>query len=456
MSETQNTEAMVQDQNLTPAPETGAEQNETSESMESKEQIAPVATLGQQLAGDEATKVPTAETPDAQAAEEDTTESTEEEVDGTTDTPTEEELAKQTELQAKRENILAELNAGRRVELRDFRAAGFRFADMDDTLQRKETMKDSRQLLESLKVTKAFYRPIEVLPVSELIEAGHPCFKLNGKEILPDDPDYALYFARPDGKQRTIAYAKLMSDPNYKGKESEYNAPIIRCPIPVDQIETYVREIQTAAVWDEKTKRQTVVAKLGGTESGLTLMNTFMMETGMSARGAYKLIYRKEGYNKDLYEQSMRNGALADGLKASEAIIKRARGDYESLRVAFRNHGKYLKNSIAPDSIIEIYTSETEHPNEAVEAFLTFLQALQAEDFTVLDSYNSVSEKKTALLSLYNEHKENQERDPAYAALVEERVETAKNEYKAIVAKEAAEAKVASVKTTVEAKYYSI
>lgn len=88
-------------QNLTPAPQAGAEQKETSESMERTEQIAPVATLGQQLAGEEATKVPTPETPaDAPAtAEADTPESTEDMVDGTTDTPTEEELA---ELEARK------------------------------------------------------------------------------------------------------------------------------------------------------------------------------------------------------------------------------------------------------------------------------------------------------------------------------------------------------------------
>lgn len=101
MEELQNTEAMVQDQNLTSAPKTGAEQKETSESMETKEQIAPVATLGQQLAGDEATKVPTAEiSAEASAATEaDLPESAEENVDGTTNAPTEEELA---ELEARK------------------------------------------------------------------------------------------------------------------------------------------------------------------------------------------------------------------------------------------------------------------------------------------------------------------------------------------------------------------
>ncbi len=89
MDEKINSEAMVQDQNLTPAPKTGAEQKKTSESMETKEQIATVATLGQQLAGDEATKVPTPETAAAPAAESDATESTEEKVDGTTMTDVE-------------------------------------------------------------------------------------------------------------------------------------------------------------------------------------------------------------------------------------------------------------------------------------------------------------------------------------------------------------------------------
>ena len=85
MAEMQKNEA----QNL-PAPQTGVEQRETHEvNMETKEQIAPVATLGQQLAGDEATKVPTPETAAAPAAEEETPESTEEEVDGTTMTDVE-------------------------------------------------------------------------------------------------------------------------------------------------------------------------------------------------------------------------------------------------------------------------------------------------------------------------------------------------------------------------------
>ena len=96
-----NTEAMVQDQNLTHAPKAGAEQKENHEIMDSKEQDASIRTLGEQLAGEEATKVPTPETPvDAPAAaESDSPESADDKVDGTTDTPTEEELA---ELEARK------------------------------------------------------------------------------------------------------------------------------------------------------------------------------------------------------------------------------------------------------------------------------------------------------------------------------------------------------------------
>ena len=108
-------EAMVQDQNLTPAPEAGAEQKESSESMENKDQDAGIRPLGEQLAGEEATKVPAPETPDApDAPEADTTESTEEEVDGTTETPTEEELA---ELEArKHETEVCDAEAARVLE----------------------------------------------------------------------------------------------------------------------------------------------------------------------------------------------------------------------------------------------------------------------------------------------------------------------------------------------------
>lgn len=93
-----NSEATVQDPNLTTAPQAGAEQKENHEVMESKEQDAGIRTLRDQLAGNEAAKVPTTETPDAASAaatESDTHEPTEEKVDGTTDSPTEEELAEQ-------------------------------------------------------------------------------------------------------------------------------------------------------------------------------------------------------------------------------------------------------------------------------------------------------------------------------------------------------------------------
>ena len=435
MSEIKTLEEQVKDQNLTSVTENGTE---TPNEPVTKQ--APTETSDKQ---------------DAAQTESDTLESAAPAEDGTSeDAPSVEEL--EAERQSLREELLARLNAGKRVQLRDFKEAGFKFADMDDSLQRKETLKDSRQLLESLKTTKAFYRPIEILPVSEMIEAGHPCFKLDGTEITPEDPNYYLYFVRPDGKQRSIAYAKLMSDPKFKGKEKEYSVPVMRCPCEIEGIETYVREIQTAAVWDEKTKRQTVVAKLGGEESGLTLMNSFMTETGMSARGAYKLIYRKDGYKKDLYEQSMRSGTLDEKLKATGAIIKRAKEDYKSLRVAFRDHPKFLKNSMVPDCIIDIYTSETEGPNEAVKEFLTFVESLQPEDFIALDNGGSVDAKKVKLMELYASHKENLEKDPNYPALVDERVATAENEYEAAEKKAASEENAKTAKTSIEAKYYSI
>ena len=164
MSETKNPEVMVQDQNLNSTPNTGMENTEkTIEEMENTEIIPEVQTVGA-ATGSTPPSQEDVKNEDSAVNEQAPTETSDEDTvqdesdhtksaatmeDGNTDTPpTKEELEAQR--QSKRDELLALLNAGRRVQLREFRDAGFKFADMDDSLQRKETLKDSRQLLESL------------------------------------------------------------------------------------------------------------------------------------------------------------------------------------------------------------------------------------------------------------------------------------------------------------------
>lgn len=356
---------------------------------------------------------------------------------------------------SERTDLGIQLREGKEVQLRDFKSVGFKFADMDKDLQRGETKKGVNVLVASLKNAKAFYRPIELMSAREFLEAGRKVFKVDGAELLLTDPNVDLYWVRLDGKQRSIAYAKMFLEKEYVGKEGEYDVRVKLAPVDINDVDNYVREIQTATGWDEATKRQTAVAKLGMTESGLTLINKFITESKMSARAAYKLIYRKEGYKKEHYENSMRNGKVVPALQADDALIKRALNDYGCFKVAFREHPELFKNSAAVDALLSVNGSVSENPKEEVANFLRFLLQLRETDFASISSKKAVTEKEAEFLRLFKEFKENLSSDPSFSSTVDKRIEEAEKQYKEIV-KIAENYKAAEkVKKTTEEKYFT-
>ena len=151
----------------------------------------------------------------------------------------------------------------------------------------------------------------------------------------------------------------------------------------------------------------------------------------MTARGAYKLIFRKDGYNKRLYEETSFTGILHPALNASPEVAKRAEGDYKSLKLAFRHHPQYLKNSAAVDVLIDVFTSATENPNEAVSMYFEFLISLLDSDFEKLDAAKSVPEKKQVLHALFDDFKKIYP-DPEYRKEILERIEAAKKDYETL------------------------
>lgn len=334
-----------------------------------------------------------------------------------------------TTIEARRQEIRQTLQAHKEVQLVDFLEAGFLFGDMPKTMQRGETKKNVSELRKSLERTKRFFRPIELTAARDFIEAGLGSVqRLDGSIVTLDDPDVDLIYVRPDGKQRSCAYAKLFTMKEFKGKEREYDVRVKLCEIPAEELPEYVREIQTASVWDEKTKRQVTVETF--TEpSGLTMMDACINESGMSARGAYKLIYRREGYKKSLYDDSLANGKLHDSFHADTNLLERAKRDYMAFKVAFRSSPEYFKNSAAVDALIEVYTQETQDPNGAVENYLNFLQAMQTSDWNEMATVKTPAEKKTKFLELFNTHKAKMSEGAAYAGVVEERVKAARREY---------------------------
>ena len=179
--------------------------------------------------------------------------------------------------------VKKQLADGEEVQLVEFMRAGLRFADMPASLQRAETKKNVSNLEKSLVRAKGFYRPIEVKPAKDFIEAGLGTpLRLDGTPVNIDDEDIDTLYVRPDGKQRSCAAANYFSKKCNKGKEKEFDIRVKMCPAPIAELPTYIREIQTASVWDEKTKRKTTVACFDKEESGLTLMNEFIERSAFS------------------------------------------------------------------------------------------------------------------------------------------------------------------------------
>ena len=326
--------------------------------------------------------------------------------------------------------VKKQLADGEEVQLVEFMSAGLRFADMPASLQRAETKKNVSDLEKSLVRAKCFYHPIEVKPAKDFIEAGLGTpLRLDGTPINIDDEDIDTLYVRPDGKQRSCAAANYFSKKSNIGKENEFDIRVKMCPAPIAELPTYIREIQTASVWDEKTKRKTTVACFDKEESGLTLMNEIIESTGMSARGAFKIINRRDGYRKSLYEDSVSSGILHKDFNASPEVLERAKHDCEVMKIAFRSKPKYLKNSAAVDALIEVYTRATVNQNEAVEEYQKFLMSLGDDDFIKLDNEKSVDGKKALFLQLLDEFKKKLLADSSFIKEVEVRIETAKREY---------------------------
>lgn len=327
--------------------------------------------------------------------------------------------------------ILDSLYAGQSVQFWDFLKAGFEIVDMDASLQREETKKGVSELEKSLLRCKTFYREIELYPAKAYINEGNGTpYRFDGTPIGISDPDIERLFVMPDGKQRSCAFANVMTQKENRGKESEFNVRVKMCPTK-GNLAVYIKELQVSQSWDERTRRKTSMAMLGNTTSGLHLMNHFIEESKMTARGAYKLIFRKDGYNKRLYEETSFTGMLHPALNASPEVIKRAERDYKSLKLAFRHHPQYLKNSAAVDVLIDVFTSATENPNEAVSMYLEFLISLLDSDFEKLDAAKSVPEKKLVLHALYDAFKKGYP-DSEYQKEIQKRIEEAKKEYEVL------------------------
>ena len=149
--------------------------------------------------------------------------------------------------------ILDSLYAGQSVQFWDFLKAGFEIVDMDASLQREETKKGVSELEKSLLRCKTFYREIELYPAKAYIKEGNGTpYRFDGTPIDISDPDIERLFVMPDGKQRSCAFANVMTQKENRGKESEFNVRVKMCPTK-GNLAVYIKELPVGGIKSVRT-----------------------------------------------------------------------------------------------------------------------------------------------------------------------------------------------------------
>lgn len=239
MNEIKNAETMVQDQNLTPAPETGAEKKDTFNNMEGIDNIPGVQTIGAAIEGEQqAAAVPAPETPAATAAEADPApESTEEKVDGTTEAPI---SLEPVTLEKYRIYSMTELVA---MGVRLARLADNR--DINDGAVKKK--------MESIKAAGGIISSSLLVPARVCLEQGHKVV-MNGEEVTLETPGLDNIYVLVDGQHRDEAVRKLNNesakeDAEHKKYEDYFNIPLI----DNYRVSSLLRETNTATFpWKDR------------------------------------------------------------------------------------------------------------------------------------------------------------------------------------------------------------
>ena len=315
-----DTEAMVQDQNLTPAPETGAEQKESSESMESKDQDAGIHPLGEQLAGEEATKVPAPETPDApDAPEADTTESTEEEVDGTTEPISLEPVT------------LEKFHVYSSSELA---AMGVRFATLADNREINEGA--VKKKMESIKEAGTVISSSLLVPARVCLEQGHKV-EMNGEEVTLETPGLDNIYVLTDGQHRKEAVKRLNNYPekddagHTKKYEDYFNIPFV----DVYVVSCLLRETNTATYpWKDRQYLNNLL--MMRPEKKLDLLNELQKHPQATTKAALhwltldtsRTLYSRNIVAAMLDDEELKaiNDVDSDRLKAGKKVFSAAEG----------------------------------------------------------------------------------------------------------------------------------
>ena len=270
MEQIQNTEAMVQDQNLTHAPETGAEQ------------INDVKSLGEQLEEQPKDEAPTAEAPSKEEGESASSVSLEPIV-----------------LEKQRIYSTAELDAmgvrlARLVDNRDI---------SDDAVKKK---------ISSIKCAKGVISSSLIAPARVCIEQGHEVKFSYGTAVTKDIAGLDNIYAIIDGQHRDEAVRRIKNDSKESTKYDNYfNIPLIDNYIVTDLL----RETNIATCpWKDRQYLNNLLM-LKGEATGLELLQEIQAHPAATTKAALHwltLNTAKTLYSRDIVTAMLDDDKLKD------------------------------------------------------------------------------------------------------------------------------------------------
>ena len=303
---------MLQEQDLNTTPQTGADNDKTSESMEETNQNGDVQTLGAAIAQD-ANNAPAPEPTEAtDAPVADTPESTEEKVDGTSAPVTASVLEKR-----------------RIYSSSELSKIGVRLARIVDNRDLDE--KAVQKKINSIKKVKGVISPSQLVPARTCLKQGHEVKLLDGTVVTLDTEDLDNIYVVVDGQHRDAAVRRIMASPKEKEKyENYYYIPLIDDYVVSDLL----RETNIATFpWKDRQYLSNLLMVKGECSVNLDLLKEVQAHPKASTKAALHYLtldLSKTIYSRDVVAAMVDDAKLAEIAKVDDMRFKAGRALFNS------------------------------------------------------------------------------------------------------------------------------
>lgn len=421
MSEIKNTEAMVKDQNLTPVPNTGADnENIQKKDMLNNDEIR-VPTLRESLRGEEPAKEPNTETvnvkPNAEGGmnpidapveqpevaatknEEPVTDKAlvetpaEDTSDAGSDIP---ESAEPTEDGTTEPKAAIKLNKLHIYSTSGLDEMGVKLARIVDNRDLDE--KAVQKKIASIKKVKGVISPTQLVPARKCLEQGHEVKLLDGSTVTEDTENLDNIYVIVDGQHRDEAVRKIKNNPKEVVKfENYYYLPLIDDYVVSDLL----RETNTATFpWKDRQYLNNLLMVKSDSSVNMDLLKEIQAHPKASTKAAIHYLTLETG--KNIYSRDIVT-AMVDDAKLAE-ICKVDATRFEAGKKLFKAAEDFLGDMAGTTpysdwSIAEINSHPTVSVVGMAEKLADFFQWMK--DNGKADVYRNLKGKKASKEQAY-------------------------------------------------------